>query len=76
VQCINSSVHDSSPCGIVVHDIKSLAKGFISFSMKHVNRSLNVDAHRLARASQRSVCNFTLDVISEFIWAELYNGVL
>jgi ribonuclease HI len=76
IQRINSSVQDRSLVGIVVHDIKVLAKGFISCSFKHVNRSLNVAAHILARASRRDVCNFSFHVIPDLIRAELCNGVI
>ena len=59
----------------MVRDIKALAAGFVSLSFKHVSRNLNVVAHRLARASERSICNFSFGVIPDCIRAELCTDV-
>jgi hypothetical protein len=76
IQRISSPVRNRSMYGIVVSDIKSLSEGFNSCSFKHNSRNLNVIAHRLARWSERSICNFFVDVIPDCIRAELCTNVI
>jgi hypothetical protein len=71
IQRISSPVRDRSMVGIVVNDIKSLSEGFNSRSFKHISCNLKVIAHRLARSSERSICNFSIGVIPNCIRAEL-----
>jgi hypothetical protein len=61
--------------GILVNDIKILAKDFGLCSFKHVSSNMNVSAHRLACSLEHSIYNFSLDVIGECIRAALYNDV-
>ena len=49
---ILSPTQDRSPAGSVVRDIKFLMEGFESTSLKHINRSLNIVAHKLAQCAQ------------------------
>jgi hypothetical protein len=58
-----------------VRDIKTLTRRFTSCIFKHVRRSSNVVAHRLARSSEHLVCNVFVRVIPNFIPFELSNDV-
>jgi ribonuclease HI len=55
VQRILSPGRDRSAVGIVVEDIKILASRFISCTVKHYGRKLNVAAHKLARSCEHLV---------------------
>ena len=76
VQRITSSAQDRSPVASVVKDIKVLTGGFNSCSFKHVSRSFNIIAHRLARSSVVSVCNISIGVIPGIIQAELCTDIM
>jgi hypothetical protein len=55
VQRILSPGCDRSAVGIVVEDIKILASRFISCTVKHYGRKLNVAAYKLARSCEHLV---------------------
>jgi ribonuclease HI len=75
IQRISSVARDRSTLGTVVGDIKTLKTDFESCLFRFSSRSTNVVAHKLARMSEPLVCNFSVDVIPEFIREALCNDV-
>ena len=65
IQRVSSTAQDRSRVGSVVMDIENLASGFRSCSFKHVARTSNLLAHRLARFSELSYCNISFGVIPD-----------
>jgi ribonuclease HI len=55
VQQINSPTQGRSSAGILVSDIKVLMNGFLSCSVKHYGRRMNVAVHKLARSCEHLV---------------------
>jgi hypothetical protein len=75
IQRVNSSVLDRSNVGVVVQDIKFLARNFDEISFSHVRRHCNESAHILARSAESfssSVFrNFTPDCIRQTLCDDL-----
>jgi ribonuclease HI len=67
VQRIGTASRDRSIVGVVVEDIKSLAKSFLSVQFSHVSRSCNNSAHSLARRAELSSPVFYRHLVPEFI---------
>jgi hypothetical protein len=58
VQRINSPTQGRSSAGILVSDIKVLMNGFLSCSVKHYGRRMNVAVHKLARSCEHLVFSY------------------
>jgi hypothetical protein len=67
IQRLNRPRPVRSDVGLVLKDIKVLAKGFSSISFKHVSRSLNEAAHLLARSCDLATLGFISDFAPDLI---------
>jgi hypothetical protein len=76
IQRVLATPVDRSLMGLVIEDIKRLARGFSSCDFRHVYRRLNVAAHSLARSCASFSCFVWRGVTPECIRQDICNDSL